>query len=250
MTDAVRQLIGVGNGFRRPRPPNRACGSPAHGSPVGGFLIGIGSLTQGLAIMVNNPCARKSISYLPLMTPLTSAANMRSLHFEASTHDPSRAARLCALRSPFRHWQRFAFALPLGGISRYPPSCLPSLGAVLLPALFAAFGPLRYHEGSDSCTAHLPCRSPRLPRHTFLSFRLQPRGLPEHRLPPRQRVQRFSDFALESQARRSSSAESSSLDYGPTFRLRLLSTSLSQRRSYLRLRSLWLTPTRTFTVLM
>ena len=95
-------------------------------------------------------------------------------------------------------------------------------------ALCASRGssPLRYHEGSDSCTAHLPCRSPRLPRHTFLSFRLQPRGLPEHRLPPRQRVQRFSDFALESQARRSSSAESSSLYYGPTFRLRLLSTSL------------------------
>ena len=40
-------LIGVGNGFRRPRPPNRACGSPAHGSPVGSFLIGIGSLTHG-----------------------------------------------------------------------------------------------------------------------------------------------------------------------------------------------------------
>jgi len=41
-------LIGVGDGFRRPRPPNRACGSPAHGSPVGSFLIGIGSLTYGL----------------------------------------------------------------------------------------------------------------------------------------------------------------------------------------------------------
>src|SRR5262245_58719478 len=39
--------IGVGNGSCRPRPPNRACGSPAHGSPVGGFLIGIGSPTQG-----------------------------------------------------------------------------------------------------------------------------------------------------------------------------------------------------------
>ena len=39
--------IGVGNGLRRPRPPNRACGSPAHGSPVGSFLIGIGSLTHG-----------------------------------------------------------------------------------------------------------------------------------------------------------------------------------------------------------
>ena len=41
-------LIGVGNGFRRPRPPNRACGSPAHGSPVGGFLIGIGVPEHGL----------------------------------------------------------------------------------------------------------------------------------------------------------------------------------------------------------
>ena len=38
----------VGNGFRRPRPPNRACGSPAHGSPVSGFLIGIGSLASRL----------------------------------------------------------------------------------------------------------------------------------------------------------------------------------------------------------
>ena len=39
-------VIGVGNGFRRPRPPNRACSSPAHGSPVGGFLIGIGTPTH------------------------------------------------------------------------------------------------------------------------------------------------------------------------------------------------------------
>ena len=159
------------------------------------------------------------------MTPLSSAANMRSLHIEASTHDQSRPLRLCALRSPFRHWQRFAFALPLCGIhlSTFLP---PVPRRRFASSAFRGFWPLRYHEGSDSCTAHLPCRSPRLPRHTFLSFRLQPRGLPEHRLPPRQRVQRFSDFALESQARRSSSAESSSLSYGPTFRLRLLSTSL------------------------
>src|SRR5215510_13993221 len=34
--------IGVGKGSRPPRPPNRAGGSPAHGSPVGSFLIGIG----------------------------------------------------------------------------------------------------------------------------------------------------------------------------------------------------------------
>jgi hypothetical protein len=36
-------MIGVGKGKAPPRPPNRACGSPAHGSPVGGFLIGIGT---------------------------------------------------------------------------------------------------------------------------------------------------------------------------------------------------------------
>ena len=49
--------IGVGNGSRRPRPPNRACGFPAHGSPVGGFLIGIGSLTYDRN--GEQPCAAK-----------------------------------------------------------------------------------------------------------------------------------------------------------------------------------------------
>ena len=44
----------------------------------------------------------------------------------------------------------------------------------------------------------------KLMSHTFLSFRLQPRELPGHHFPPRQRDQRFSDFALVSQARRSS----------------------------------------------
>src|SRR5687768_7944807 len=51
-------------------------------------------------------------------------------------------------------------------------------------------------------------------------------GLPEHRLPPRQRVQRVSDFALSEQAHRSTPAESSSLSYGPTVHLRLLPTPL------------------------
>jgi hypothetical protein len=127
---------------------------------------------------------------------------MRSLHFEASLTTIS-AARLYALRSPFGHWQRFAFALPL--CETYPSTFLPPV-----PRRCFAFSasrrssPLRYHEGSDSCTAHLPCRSPRLPRHTFLSFRLQPRRLPGHRFPPRQRDQRVSDFAMNEQARRSS----------------------------------------------
>ena len=36
-------LIGVGKGSCPPRPPNRAGSSPAHGSPVGRCLIGIGA---------------------------------------------------------------------------------------------------------------------------------------------------------------------------------------------------------------
>ena len=35
-----RTHIGVGKGSRPPRPPNRAGGFPAHGSPVGSCLIG------------------------------------------------------------------------------------------------------------------------------------------------------------------------------------------------------------------
>src|ERR1017187_5175764 len=34
--------IGVGNGCRRPLPPNPVCSSPATGSPVSCFRIGIG----------------------------------------------------------------------------------------------------------------------------------------------------------------------------------------------------------------
>lgn len=39
--------IGVGNGCRRPLPPNPVCSSPATGSPVSCFLIGIGALIGG-----------------------------------------------------------------------------------------------------------------------------------------------------------------------------------------------------------
>jgi len=43
----VKSLIGVGKDSKPPRPPNRACGSPAHGSPVGGFNIVIGTPMHG-----------------------------------------------------------------------------------------------------------------------------------------------------------------------------------------------------------
>lgn len=40
--------IGVEKGACPPLPPNRTCGSPAYGSPVGGFNIVIGSPVHGL----------------------------------------------------------------------------------------------------------------------------------------------------------------------------------------------------------
>ena len=40
--------IGVGNGFHRPLPPNPVCSSPATGSPVSCFHIGIGAPIYGL----------------------------------------------------------------------------------------------------------------------------------------------------------------------------------------------------------
>ena len=41
-------LIGVGNGARRPLPPNPLCSSPATGAPVSCFRIGIGAPIDGL----------------------------------------------------------------------------------------------------------------------------------------------------------------------------------------------------------
>jgi hypothetical protein len=49
VTDAAYG-IGVGKDARPPRPPNCACGSPAHSSPVGSFLIGIGSPEHRLRV--------------------------------------------------------------------------------------------------------------------------------------------------------------------------------------------------------
>ena len=75
--------------------------------------------------------------------------------------------------------------------------------------------PLTYNAGLPAYLTTPSCRS--VSNHV---------GLPDHRLPPRQRDQRVSDFALSEQARRSTPAESSSFTYGPTVRLRLLPTPL------------------------
>lgn len=120
--------------------------------------------------MVNNPCAAKEgISYLPPMTLLPSAANMRSLHIEAFTHDPLRpcASALCVVLS-----DTGSALLSLCPSMEFtnPPSCLPSLNAALLSALFAAFGRsgtmkaltparLTYRTGLPAYLATPSCRS-------------------------------------------------------------------------------------------
>ena len=154
-----------------------------------------------IAIMVNNPYpAKKTLVSLDAVTQRRQHA-LHSLRGFNSL--PVWPVSLCVLSSPCGHYRRLLLALHRCDF--HPSTFLPPVPRRSF-ALCASRGssPLRYHEGSDSCTAHLPCRSPRLLRHTFLSFRLQPRGLPGHRFPPRQRDQRVSDFTMNEQARRSS----------------------------------------------
>jgi len=151
--------------------------------------------------MVNNPYpAKKTLVSLDAVTQRRQHA-LHSLRGFNSL--PVWPVSLCVLSSPCGHYRRLLLALHRCDF--HPSTFLPPVPRRSF-ALCASRGssPLRYHEGSDSCTAHLPCRSPRLLRHTFLSFRLQPRGLPGHRFPPRQRDQRVSDFTMNEQARRSS----------------------------------------------
>ena len=182
-----------------------------------------------------------------LLDAVANAANMRSFHTEASTHDQSRpcvsapclalagttGATLCSRYGP--HASTFLSPFPQSGFASRP-----SRGS-------RRFGTM---ETLTSYAPHLRRRSPRLPRHTFLSFRPQPRGLPEHRFVHHpQRVQRLSDFAMNEQARRSAPPNRVR---SPTDRQftsgcsppRLTTTQLPSATE------LWHTPARTFTVLM
>ena len=196
--------------------------------------------------MVDNPyLAKKTFISLDAVTQRRQHAFPSLRGFNSL---PVRPVSLCVLFSPCGHYRRLLLAL-LRCDSR-PSTFLPPV-PIRRFASSASRGspPLRYHEGSDFCTAHRPCRSPRLLRHTFLSFRLQPRGLPEHRLPPRQRVQRVSDFALNEQARRSSPPNRVRSPTDQQFASgcsppRLAATQLPSATE------LWLSPTRTCTVLL
>jgi len=74
---------------------------------------------------------------------------------------------------------------------------------VLLPHASRPVPQRRYYSASDSCRRHLDGRSPRLSRANFPTFRLQPRGAPQHRFDRHfQRAEHVPDFAMNEQARR------------------------------------------------
>jgi hypothetical protein len=139
---------------------------------------------------------------------------------------PISAVGLCALCSPYGHCRRLAFALlrcETHASTFLPPVPRRSF-ALCASRRFRRFGtmkaltpaPLTTHSAGLPAYLTTPsCRS--VSNHV---------GLPDHRLPPRQRDQRVSDFALSEQARRSTPAESSSFSYRPTIRLQLLPTPL------------------------
>ena len=151
--------------------------------------------------MVNHPLAAKKT--LVSLDAVTSAANMRSIHRGALTH----CLGLCVLISPYGHYRRLLLALPLCDSHSFtflPPVPRRCFATSASRGLAFGLGRCGTMKALTPAPLHPRCRSPRLLRHTFLSFYLQPRGLPGHRLPPRQRDPRVSDFAMNEQARRSS----------------------------------------------
>jgi hypothetical protein len=190
-------------------------------------------------------CREKAL-IMCLFDAVANAANMRSGHTEAFLHNHSRPwtsapcltltgtsdAEICSGRG--LHASTFLSPFPRCGFAFRTSRDFRRLGTMetLTPAQ------LTDHAGLPAyCTTPL------------LSFRLQPRGLPDHRLPPRQRDQRVSDFAMNEQARRSSPPNRVRYPTDQQFASgcsppRLTATQLPSATE------LWLPPARTFTVLI
>jgi len=165
-------------------------------------------------------CREKALA-IGLFDVIANAANRRSGHPEAFVHNHSRlwtsapcltltgtsGAGLCSWSGP--HPSTFLSSFPRCGFAFRTSRGSRRLGTIktLTPAQ------LTYRAALPAYLAT-----------PLLSFRLQPRELPGHRLPPRQRDQRFSGLRHGIAGSPQLSAESSSFTYGPTVRLRLLST--------------------------
>jgi hypothetical protein len=191
-------------------------------------------------------CREQGISYLPSITPLSCATNMRSLHSEASTSDRPRpsvsapcltltgtaGAMFCSRRDS--HASTFLSPFPRRSFASRACRGLNRFGTMetLTPTL------LTYGAGLPAylATPFLVVPSPT----TWAAWTS---------LPPRQRAQRFSDFTMNEQARRSSPPNRVRYPTDRQFALgcsppRLAATQLPSATE------LWHTPTRTSTVLM
>src|SRR5712671_2031634 len=180
--------------------------------------------------------------HLPPLTPLTSADTMRSVQIDASAHCQlgRRASVSCVVLADT---PETTCSIP---DLASPPSCLPSLEAVLLPAPSAAGGDIGTMKALTPAAHTLADRSLRLLRLAFPTFRPQPRDLPAGRF-----VSRLSASGCFQASPRMSRLATASR----RIRFVLLRTAgsppvaLHPRRSYLQFRSQRPAPARTCTVL-
>src|ERR671919_52098 len=227
----------------------RSCRKPLHALPIHSCCPGV-----RLNFL---PCRLKrlgSVHFVDQAEPFTSfdAVFQRRQHAlipHRSFHPrPVPTASLCALRSP-RHYRRLAFALLHceAHASTFLPPVPQRSFAFCASRGFDRFGTLKARTPAPLTThsAGLPaylttssCRS--VPNHV---------GCLDIACPPRQRVQRVSDFAMNEQARRSSPPNRVRSPTDQQFALgcsprRFGPTQLPSATE------LWHTPTRTSTVLM
>ena len=163
---------------RPPLPPNRACGSPAHGSPVESFRI---------------------VAEYPFNAPNgESTLNSGGLRprFRYQNHQqgvPSISSQWHGSEARFFPSSETCLAIPGTQFLSVRRSLESSVSSSLFLTNFPQHGfaahasrPVqqhRYYSASDSCLRHLGGRSPRLSRTNFPSFHLQPQGCPGCRFP-------------------------------------------------------------------
>src|SRR5271165_3705056 len=107
------------------------------------------TLVQAAASVLGANTLSIKLNHLPPLTPLPSADTMRSVQIEASAHHSVRVSPLEASLPCLALTALPGFSCSIPDLS-HPASCLPSLGAVLLPAPLHRSKRPRYYEGSDS----------------------------------------------------------------------------------------------------
>ena len=144
-SDIPNGSIGVGIGFRRPRPPNRTGGFPAYGSPVGGFFIEtVSQFARPHEVRTAQHLRRR----LAPCDAVTSADSIHVVHTSASIQ-PQRGV----VSSPCLASSALAVLLCFGTILAHPPPCpaFPRMGFATPPSHDPCTRPHRYYAGSDFC---------------------------------------------------------------------------------------------------